>query len=197
MRIVLLAMMIAICASGASAQMKRSASSIEPVRTMSGWMQGRQITVSSMDGKPAFQLELTKAEINDGRLSFVSAKSGSSKPVQATLIGTLAQSANPWPGSADRPPSRQARNTEARAPEQPNEQNQSLFSAAGVGSGCEVLFLRMEMPKAVQVGVVLNRQDNQRGGDINQAICRVARAMEAKSDTARPLSDLNRLLAAK
>jgi hypothetical protein len=188
--------MVALCVSGASAQTKRPTpgASVEPVRIMSGWMQGNQITVSSIEGKPAFKLQLTRAEINDGhlRLFFANgANGGSGKPVQSILVGSLAQSANPWPGTSERP-----RNTD-RVPEQPNEQTQSLYSAAGVGTGCEVLFLRMETPKPVQVGVVVKREDNQRGGDINQAICRVARAMETKSDTSRALSDLNRVLASK
>jgi len=153
-------------------------------------MEGNQITVSSIEGKPAFKLLLTRAEINDGHLRLVFAD-GQRKPVQSILVGTQAQSANPWPGTSER-----ARNTD-RVPEQPNEQTQSLYSAAGVGTGCEVLFLRMETPKTVQVGVVVKRQDNQRGGDINQAICRVARAIETKSDTSRALSDLNRVLGAK
>ena len=190
---ILTAMMVALCVSGASAQTKRpsTGASIEPVRTMSGWMQGNQITVSSIEGKPAFKLLLTRAEINDGHLRLLFADGGSGKPVRSILVGTQAQSANPWPGTSER-----ARNTD-RVPEQPNEQTQSLYSAAGVGTGCEVLFLRMETPKAVQVGVVMKRQDNQRGDDINQAICRVARAIETKSDTSRALSDLNRVLAAK
>ena len=153
-------------------------------------MQGNQITVSSIEGQPAFKLQLTRAEISDGHL-LLFANDASGKPVQSILVGTLAQSANPWPGTSERP-----RNTD-RVPEQPNEQTQSLYSAAGVGTGCEVLFLRMEMPKPTQVGVVLKREDNQRGGDINKAICRVARAIETKSDPSRALSDLNRVLAAK
>jgi hypothetical protein len=52
----------------------------------------------------------------------------------------------------------------------------------------------MDLPKPVQVGVVVKRQDNQHGGEINRAMCRVVRALEAKADTAGPLSDLNRVL---
>ena len=195
MKTALLATMIALCFSSSNGQTRQA---IEPERTMSGLMQGNVVNVSSIEGKPAFQLQLTKAEINDGRLSLLFTNSGNSKTVQATLVGTLAQSSNPWPSGGDRPATRQTQNAEGRVPqEQPNEQTQSLYSAAVVGTGCEVLFLRMDTPKDVQVGVVLRHQDNTRGGDINQAICRVARALEARSDATRALDDLNRLLAGK
>ncbi len=188
---------------------KKSVSStkIEPARVLSGVMWETRITVEQSDwinqGKNLFEYRLASARIVDGRLEFVGSyrEAGKEKAevVTATLLSTNARSANPWPSAAS------STATERRA-SQPNqqrergevtEQTQSLYSAAGTGSGCEVVFLKLQPPKQqnpLQVGVTLAHQDNEWGNRINQAICRVARAMSAKENPDEALTKLNRLI---
>ena len=247
------ALAAALLLPAAAAAQQRPASAPRPVvegrvvegRVVEGWMWGSQITARATDGRAAFDYRLTRAQVVDGRLVFAGrvTRAGKSSDAGATLVGTLARSANPWPSAADRPANRQSpaataapaapaapaeqrqgretRNPEATsqvgqlaqatqptarttptpgAPQRPageaNEQTQSLYSAGGeAGSGCEVLFLKLQAPQPVQLGVVLAHQDNPRGLEINQAVCRVVRGLEAKADVTAQVSELNGLLA--
>lgn len=184
-----------------------AASKIEPLRALSGVMRENRITVSRSawinPGKQLFEYRLASARIVDGRLEFVGSYQAAGKAkaevVAATLVSTLARSANPWPGAS----SATARERRSAAQNQPrergevNEQTQSLYSAAEPGSGCEVIYLRLQPPgqnQPLQVGVTLAHLDNEAGNQINQAVCRLARALSAKEKTDEALSELNRLI---
>jgi hypothetical protein len=234
---------------GTPAGTSKAAGRVEPLRTIGGNMMGNRITARSFDDRLVFDYTLRSASIVDGKLQFQGELSaGGSSPVAkevATLTGTVARAANPWPSAASQP-SRQARSAaqqpqgrEARSPEaasevgqlaqatqptarttptptapqgqrpagEPNEQTQSLYAGAAVGTGCEIMFLKMKLPapyatrapEPVQLGVVLAPQDNQQGRQINQQICRIVRALDAKQSAAsieEQVTQLNRLLAA-
>jgi hypothetical protein len=179
----------------------------EPIRALSGVMWETRITVQRSDwineGKELFEYRLASARIVNGRLEFVGSyrETGREKAdvVTATLIATSARSANPWPSASSstaRDRRRAAQNQE-REQGEVTEQTQSLYSAAEVGSGCELIYLKMQPPKyqsPLQVGVVLAHLDNQWGNQINQAICRVARALKANENTDEALGKLNRLI---
>lgn len=84
------------------------------------------------------------------------------------------------------------------------EQTQSLYTAIDAGSGCDVLYLKMQLPaplaaragtsEPVQLGVVLAPLDNQRGVEINQHVCRIVRALASGQSFEPHLAQLNRLL---
>lgn len=194
-----------------SARRKTSSSAatkIEPLRVASGLMQDNRISVRRSDwindGTPLFDFTLAHARITDGRLVFIGSLKEPGKAraevVTATLISTGARSANPWP-NASAPTARErkpvSKSAESQAAGEKNEQNQSLYSSVEVGSGCELVYLKMRAPKQpnpIQVGVVLVPQDNKTGEEINQAVCRLVRAMNAKENTDEALSKLNRLI---
>lgn len=180
-------------------------SKIEPQRILSGVMTGSRIAIAESDWinpvKPVMEFRLTGASIVDGRLEFAGSLKVSGKPkalaITASLLSTVARSANPWP-SANSSTARERKASGERA--EANEQTQSLYSSTETGSGCEVVFLRMIPPgqKApLQVGVVLAHQDNEAGIQINQAICRVVNAQSAKADAAEALKKLNQLIGGK
>jgi len=204
-----------------------SAAGIKPVRTTSGVMKDNRIAVRRSDwinrGAPLFDLTLTGARVADGRLEFAGSLQGTGRqkaqPITATLVSTSARSANPWPSATaptSQPRQRAIQNAQGQQPTanqtQPpgnpqappqaerterNEQTQSLFSAGESGTGCELLFLRMQptgQAAPVQVGVVLAHQDNERGNEINKNVCRVVRALNAKENADEALAQLNQLL---
>ncbi len=194
-----------------AARSKASASTaakIEPLRIASGLMQDNRISIRRSDwindGAPLFDFTLAHARVTDGRLVFTGLlkEPGKAKAevVTATLVSTVARSANPWPNASA--PTAKDRKAASKSPEsqaagEKNEQNQSLYSSVEVGSGCELIYLKMQAPKQsapIQVGVVLAHQDNQVGEEINQAVCRLVRAMKAKESTDEALSKLNRLI---
>lgn len=210
-----------------SAASKAPAARVEPLHTVSGVMKDNHIAVRRSDwineGRPLFDLTLTSARVVDGHLEFTGALQGAgrqkSQPITATLISTNARSANPWPSATApnaQPRQRAIQNAQGQQPtanqaqppgnpqaQQPterserNEQTQSLFSAGERGTGCELLYLKMQPPgqsAPLQLGVVLAHQDNGRGNVINQAVCRIVRALEAKQSTDEALAGLNRLL---
>jgi hypothetical protein len=197
----------------------------KPPSTASGVMKDNRIAVRRSDwiklGAPLFNVTLTSARIIDGRLEFTGSTQGTGKqkgqPIIATLMATSARSANPWPSATapnSQPRQRAIQNAQGQQPTanqtQPpgnpqappaerterNEQTQSLFSAAEAGTGCELLFLKMQSIEVapIQVGVVLAHQDNERGNEINQQICRVVRALESKENTDEALAKLKQSL---
>jgi hypothetical protein len=189
------------------------ASKVEPQRVLSGVMRGNRITVSRSDwindGQKLFEYRLDAARIADGRLEFTGSyqAAGGKKPatVASTLVSTTARSANPWPGatsatSRERRPTTQPGQTGQRERSEVSEQTQSLYSAADPGSGCELLFLKIQLPghsRPTQVGVALAHFDNEMGYRINQSLCRIVRAIDAGEDAADALSELNGLLGGK
>jgi hypothetical protein len=177
---------------------------IEPTRTASGVMKDRVISIRRSDwindGAPLLDFTLTGARIVRGHLEFSGtvqpAGRAGTQPLAALLAATSARSANPWP-SATSATARERRAAAKKERGEVNEQTQSLHSAAEAGSGCELLFLKLTPPgeKApLQVGVVLAHQDNPRGEEINHAVCRVVRALNAKGNPAEAVAGLNRLL---
>ncbi len=175
---------------------------IEPQRTLSGVMTGNRIAIAESDWinpvKPMMEYRLTGASLVDGRLEFDGSLKVSGKPkaesVKASLLSTVARSANPWP-NASAPTARERKPSGERG--EVNEQTQSLYSSTETGSGCEVVFLRMiptGQKAPLQVGIVLAHQDNETGIQINQAICRVVHALSAKADAADALKKLNQLI---
>lgn len=203
------------------------AARIEPPRVLSGVMKDNLIEVRQSDwiktGKRLFLCALTEARIVDGRLEFtgslLEARRLKSQAITALLVSTSARSANPWPSATAptaQPRQRAIQNAQGQQPTanqaQPpgnpqaperterNEQTQSLFSAGERGTGCELLYFKLQPPgqsAPAQVGVVLAHQDNARGNEINQAVCHVVRALGAKEKADEALARLNRLLGQK
>lgn len=185
------------------------AAKIEPLRVLSGVMTGNRIAVERSDwinpGNPLFDYRLASARIVDGKLEFAgSLRSTKTKTVTtatARLITTASRSANPWPSAASATARERKPNVKGeRAAGEINEQTQSLYTPMEAGSGCELVYLKMKAPNQktpVQVGVVLAAQDNEAGNQINQALCRVVRALNAKENTEEPLATLNHLLGRK
>lgn len=84
------------------------------------------------------------------------------------------------------------------------EQTQSLYAQADANTGCGVMFLGLTLPQrlrgrmgrgveSLQLDVVFKPFDNERGEEINRAICRLLQIREA-GEQAAGISDLNRLL---
>jgi hypothetical protein len=195
--------------SASSSQTKASTAAgtkIEPLRTLSGVMKDNRIVIKHSDwinnGSHLYDYTITKASIVEGHLVFTGslrASKGGVGEVPATLVATSARSANPWPNAAsssarDRRP---AAHPQQRERGEVTEQTQSLYSVADIGSGCELIFLKIQPPKSrspLQVGVVLAHQDNEWGNQINQSLCRVVRAINAKEKTEEALKKLNQLI---
>lgn len=223
----LLALAIAAQAQQKNTPAAVDATGIKAARTVSGVMKDNRIAVRRSDwinrGAPLFNVTLTDARIVEGRLEFTGSlqRAGRQKaqPLAATLVATSARSANPWPNAnapTSQPRQRAIQNAQGQQPTanqaQPpgnpqapppaeraerNEQTQSLFSAGESGTGCELLFLKMQ-PTAqaapLQVGVVLAHQDNERGNEINKRVCRVVRALHAQENTDEALAKLKQSL---
>jgi hypothetical protein len=173
-----------------------------PLYAIGGLMNGTTITAEA-NGR-TFTYRVTGASVVDGRLQFEGVINSSAAKVPATLMATNARSANPWPSAATSTTTRRDAKPKQTVPgEKPpvgevNEQTQSLYSAVEAGSGCELIYLKLKtplQPQPLQLGVTLAHQDNTLGNEINQAVCRVTRALERKQDTAAALAQLNRLLA--
>lgn len=154
---------------------------LETLRILSGIMSGSRIDIQDSSKS---NYTLSSARIVDGKLQFTGTLSGRGV-VLSTLAGTTARATNPLPRASDADAPRRA---------VANEQTQSLYAATENGSGCEMIFLRMP---GAQLGVVVGHRDNRRGEAINQSICRVRRALDAKADAAPALDSLNRLLKEK
>ena len=151
---------------------------VETLKVLSGIMTGARIDIL---GPATRSYKLSSARIVDGKLQFTGTLRGRGV-VTSTLAGTTARATNPIPRASD-----------ADAPKRiaANEQTQSLYAATENGSGCEMIFLRMP---GAQLGVVVAHKDNALGESINQAICRVRRALDSKVDPVPALNSLNRLL---
>ncbi len=198
-----------LISSASSAQKKSSTAAgtkIEPLRTLSGVMKDNRIVIKQSDwinnGSHLYDYTITKASIIEGRLVFngtLRASKGGVDDVPATLVATSARSANPWPSAASSSARerRPAPDPQQRERGEVTEQTQSLHSVADIGSGCELIFLKLQPPKSrspLQVGVVLAHQDNTWGNQINQSLCRVVRAINAKEKTEEALQKLNQLI---
>ena len=114
-------------------------------------------------------------------------------PEAAAQLGQLAQSTQDT-----------ARKTPP-APGEKTEQTQSLYAQAEANAGCGVMFLSLSLPEQLrsrmgrvaeplQLGVVLKPFDNERGEEINNAMCGLLGTRESGAQSAS-LSRLNRLLA--
>lgn len=223
----LVAPMTAPAQTQPTAAAKGVPAALKPPHTASGVMKDNRIAVRRSDwikrGAALFDVTLTGARIVDGRLEFTGSRRGAGRqkaqPITATLVATSARSANPWPNAnapTSQPRQRAIQNAQGQQPTanqtQPpgnpqappqaeraerNEQTQSLFSAGESGTGCELLFLKMQ-PTAqsapLQVGVVLAHQDNERGNEINKQVCRVVRALHAQESTDDALAKLKQAL---
>jgi hypothetical protein len=87
-------------------------------------------------------------------------------------------------------------------------QTRALATATSGVTGCEVMFLKIQLPsqlkakaggsnEMVQLGVVLVPLDNKTGDEINQRMCRIVRALDSKAGSGEvddELTRLNRLL---
>jgi hypothetical protein len=157
------------------------------------------------DGRRAAYL-LASARLVDGQIQFTGILTQSRRTRRggsgtgsggfvSTLIGTTARATNPIPRASD---ASAPRREVPRQTGERNEQTQSLYTPSETGSGCELIFLKMSpgflQEKPVQLGVVLAHQDNPLGEQINQAICRVRRALDGKGNTAAAIEALDRLL---
>lgn len=204
------AALVMIAALGVSAQTKPAGQQATatkqtkavPLYAIGSLMTGRTIKAEAAGKR--FTYQLTSASIVAGKIQFTGVVNNApAKKVMATLVSTTARSANPWPsatanGTERRPAQRSNTKPEEQRPQgEVNEQTQSLFSAAGGGTGCELLYLKMKtplQPQPLQVGVVLSHQDNKLGNDINQAVCFVVWALQNKQNSDQPLAQLNKLL---
>lgn len=212
MRAVCALVLILIIASPAHVEAQRRALPA----VMGGVMKGREIEARLDDGR-IVRYGLHQAEVIDGRLRFTgglsiissagSRRTGAGRRtgggsamgtshVTAMLVGTTARASNPIPRATDASAPRRNAQPAMPATGERNEQTQSLYAQAEAGSGCELIFLKVHVGGAepVQLGVVLAHQDNQLGEEINRAICRVRRALDAKADAGSALDALNRLL---
>lgn len=126
-------------------------------------------------------------------------------PETAGQISQLSQATQSTARTTPTPPAPEA---DKPAAEAATAQTQAQYAAIDTGSGCEVMFLKMEFParlgvalpagQPLQLGVVLALTDNKAGEQINQAICRVVRALDAEGaeqEMGKPLAELNALLA--
>lgn len=122
-------------------------------------------------------------------------------PETAGQIGPLSQATQSTARTTQTPTAPEAKKP---AEGQVTEQTQSLYTAIDVGSGCDVLYMKMQLPprlaararaaEHVQIGVVLVPLDNKRGEEINRHVCRVVRALSAGQGVEEQLTQLNRLL---
>ena len=183
---------------------RRSASATAPLRAVGGVMYGKEIRVQMNDQRAAYILD--GARIVSGQIQFTgiltqtrSTRRGGSGTGSggfiSTLIGTTARATNPMPRATD---ASAPRREVPRQTGESNEQTQSLYTPSETGSGCELIFLKMSpgflQKEPVQLGVVLAHQDNPLGERINQAICRVRRALDSKGDATAAIEALDRLL---
>jgi len=202
----LMAAILMLASLSLKAQTKRQAATSRqtkavPLYAIGGVMTGQTIKAEAAGRN--FTYQLTGAGIVDGKIQFTGiVNNAPTKKVTAMLVATNARSANPWPSAASgtqrRPAQRSNTKPEEQRPQgEVNEQTQSLFSAAGTGTGCELLYLKMQTPlqsQPLQLGVVLAHQDNKLGNDINQALCYVVWALQNKQSADQPLAELNKLL---
>jgi hypothetical protein len=122
-------------------------------------------------------------------------------PETAGQIGQLSQATQSTARTTQTPTAPEAKKPAAG---EVTEQTQSLYTAIDAGSGCDVLYLKMQLPprlaararaaEPVQIGVVLATLDNKRGEEINRHVCRVVRALAAGQGVEEQLAQLNRLL---
>lgn len=122
-------------------------------------------------------------------------------PETAGQIGQLSQSTQSTARTTQTPTAPEAKKPAAG---EVTEQTQSLYTAIDAGSGCDVLYVKMQLPpqlaarahatEPVQIGVVLAPLDNKRGEEINRHVCRVVRALSAGQGVEDQLAQLNRLL---
>ncbi len=140
---------------------------------------------SAREAKKSKEEEKRAAEQQQGRET--------KKPEATGQLGQLAQSTQ---DTARKTPS---------APGEKTEQTQSLYAQAEANTGCGAIFLRLTLPERLrarmervaeplQLGFVLKPFDNERGEEINRAICRMLQTREAGIQ-ASSLNELNRLLA--
>jgi hypothetical protein len=122
-------------------------------------------------------------------------------PETAGQIGQLSQATQSTARTTQTPTAPEAKKPAAG---EVTEQTQSLYTAIDAGSGCDVLYVKMQLPpqlaararatEPVQIGVVLATPDNKRGEEINRHVCRVVRALSAGQGVEDQLAQLNRLL---
>lgn len=123
----------------------------------------------------------------------------------AAELGQLAQTTQSTQAPTPTPTSPQGRRP---ADGEVTEQTQSLYTSVNTGSGCELMFLKMQLPpqvasaahanQSVQLGVVLAPMDNQQGDRINNHMCRIVRALNLKQDDENlrtSVAQLNQMLA--
>ncbi|MBA3713113.1 MAG: hypothetical protein H0W76_11790 [Pyrinomonadaceae bacterium] len=106
----------------------------EPVRALTGKMQGNRIAARTSDDRPIFDYVITGAQVVDGKLQFqgtINQTGRNAAPKGATpsgmasamLVGTLSRARNPWPNASAAPP-RRASTTGQAATGQPATQPQ-------------------------------------------------------------------------
>lgn len=105
-------------------------------------------------------------------------------------------------------PAQNATGVTAQITEAPVQTRALTGAQEGTTTGCEVMFLRMNIPaqlvalwetgtKPVQLGVMVSSLDNKQGAQINERICRVARLIEDRRPAAEAdaeVASLNELL---
>ncbi len=128
-------------------------------------------------------------------------------PETAGQVGQLAQSTQSTARTTQTPVAPEGRRPDGG---EVTEQTQSLYTAIDTGTGCEIFYLKMQLPPAmaaaaranqlIQLGVVLNPMDNKIGEQINQHVCRVVRSLNSTQDAKNlesQVAQLNQLLAGK
>jgi hypothetical protein len=124
-------------------------------------------------------------------------------PEAAASLGQAAQSTQSPAARATTQPTEKNK----REGEEVTEQTQSLYVGSEVGSGCEVVYLKLDMPKELvgktlvsnplQMAVILAPRDNDKGVKLNTYLCRIARTLNTKNGTERTgklVSELNKFL---
>ncbi|MBX3278126.1 MAG: hypothetical protein KF868_09005 [Acidobacteria bacterium] len=158
-------------------------------RSIGGVMRGREIEIIQRRGVK-LKYVLREARLRNGKLELTGHIG--SRSFTGAVVGTTARATNPIPRATD---ASAPRRSAAQQNAERNEQTQSLYASTEAGSGCELVYLKMSPGfPAAQLGVVLAHQDNPLGERINQEICRIRRALDARSDAGPAVEALNQLL---
>jgi hypothetical protein len=112
---------------------------------------------------------------------------------KAAALGQAAQASQTPPLSTTVQPTKQEE--KKRDVEEVTEETQSLYVNSEAGSGCEVMYLKLNMPKPllgkvkaiqpVQLNVILYPRDNNLGIELNGHLCRIVRAINFKTEAKR------------
>ncbi|HVF91391.1 MAG TPA: hypothetical protein VNH22_15105 [Blastocatellia bacterium] len=112
-----------------------AAGGVEPLRVLGGQMRGRAISgpVMAKGRQSNFTFVITKARMVGGKLQlsgdFSLGRSAAAEAVNASIAGTMAKAANPWPGASDDAPEKDDAPKKDEAPKTEQQQGRETKSA--------------------------------------------------------------------